>query len=744
MSDYQMRFKPLSRELKRAKYEKKWFLTEVHGLQPFLKRPDGTLSEVVFEVCDTDQLYALASYGGFPIRYPHYSWGLDYDEMLNSHAYGLSKIYEMVINNEPCFAYLLQGNSLGDQKLVIAHVYGHADFFVNNAYFANTNRKAIDMMANHSARINQFIDDYGAEVVEEWIDVVRSIDNLIDPNADAIKRTDDKRHSSLDPKEDLEKKWDGRFKASEYMDDFINPPKELDAVKQRLEVEKDKAVEAQKSLLFPVEPVRDVMGFLAAYAPLELWKREVILMLRDEAYYFEPQGRTKILNEGWASYWHSVAMTQLSDESEIVDYADHNSGTLATSPKKLNPYALGKAMFLDIEHRWNTHRWGNIFQECDKVDILDNWDVFVAFFNIYIDCKDDPIGFDLAWREFLYFWHKLEDGAVGIAKGFFEKRFLLLWWSWYLNLSEKLGEAQSNFLRNHLRVTDLSHQLENLGKFNKRVSLGELIEFHTSGLEVESEIETLTKRVTDNPGEFITTQFLSSILSLDRAGCSGELILSDEIIGKTKEKFEERLAFWGESIRPHLEGKVRFFCAFETIKKDFAAGKRAPDEFFVIPDEFFVWAENKSSVGKLEIGVRRDKIFEVRRVHCDLTAMDEFLTMDLAVRTQLFAFEYNSGNDTFEIASRQFEEVKANLLFQLANMRPNIVVVDANYGNKRQLLLEHRNPEMELDMFDAQKTLERVYKIWNRPVYIRTILEDVKVVVGFNGTKHYQEKVDKS
>src|SRR5436189_4282523 len=103
--------------------------------------------ETIFEVVDADDLNEIAAYGGFPTRYPHWSFGMQYEELRKGYDYGLSKIYEMVINNDPCYAYLMRCNHTVDQKLVMAHVYGHCDFFKNNAYFDHTSRKMMDEMA---------------------------------------------------------------------------------------------------------------------------------------------------------------------------------------------------------------------------------------------------------------------------------------------------------------------------------------------------------------------------------------------------------------------------------------------------------------------------------------------------------------------------------------------------------------------------------------------------------------------
>ena len=111
------------------------------------------------------------------------------------------------------------------------------------------------------------------------------------------------------------------------------------------------------------------------HAPLKDWQRDVLAIVRDEAYYFAPQGQTKIMNEGWASYWHSTIMTRhgLTD-AEVVDYADHHSGTMATQPDRLNPYKLGIELFRDIEERWNTGRFGNEYDECDDLHAKEKWD----------------------------------------------------------------------------------------------------------------------------------------------------------------------------------------------------------------------------------------------------------------------------------------------------------------------------------------------------------------------------------
>ena len=136
----------------------------------------------VFELVDYKKLHEAAAYGGLPQRYPHWRWGMEYDKLMKSYQYGLATIYEMVINNDPCYAYLLDSNHLTTQKTVIAHVFGHSDFFKNNIWFAKTNRKMLDQAANHSSIVREIINEVSYNEVEDFIDTCLSLENLLDPS----------------------------------------------------------------------------------------------------------------------------------------------------------------------------------------------------------------------------------------------------------------------------------------------------------------------------------------------------------------------------------------------------------------------------------------------------------------------------------------------------------------------------------------------------------------------------------
>lgn len=320
--------------------------------------------DTVFEIITYDQMNQFAAYGGFPSRYPHWRFGMEYERLAKSYEYGLSKIYEMVINNNPCYAYLMEGNRTVDQKLVMAHVYGHCDFFKNNKWFAPTDRKMMDTMANHATHIRRYIDRYGLNEVESFIDQCLSLENLID------------RYSPYTPTASLNKKnQEAEQKGSlftsgkEFLDEYISTA-------ARYRAGEDKSPDnKEESVKIPERPERDVLQFLMNHAPLKNWQQDVLSIIRAEAYYFVPQGMTKIMNEGWASYWHSKMMTQkILNDSEVIDYADACAGTLAMSPTSFNPYKVGIELFRNIEYRWDRGQFGKEWNECTDIAERKNWD----------------------------------------------------------------------------------------------------------------------------------------------------------------------------------------------------------------------------------------------------------------------------------------------------------------------------------------------------------------------------------
>lgn len=319
----------------------------------------------VFEMCDYETMNQIASFGGFPQRYPHWRWGMEYERMRKQHYYGLGRIYEMVINNDPCYAYLQESNPLVDQKLVIAHVYAHCDFFKNNLWFSKTNRKMMDEMANHATRVRRHIEKQGYDAVERWLDVCITLEDLIDPYSVFMKR----QPSAVDAPP-AEPAGPARFAAKDYMDRWINPPGVIE------KAEKDRQSKAARvKHASPLKPTRDVLHYLLEHARLDDWQADCLSIIREEAYYFAPQGMTKVMNEGWATYWHSKLMTtHFLESSEVIDYADHHSGTVHMPPGGFNPYKIGVELFRDIEDRWNKGKFGPEYEASDRLGERKNWD----------------------------------------------------------------------------------------------------------------------------------------------------------------------------------------------------------------------------------------------------------------------------------------------------------------------------------------------------------------------------------
>jgi stage V sporulation protein R len=485
------RTRPISGELLRLKEEILTYALE-YGLD---------FHDVRFEVCDYDTINILAAQGGFPTRYPHWRFGMEYDQLSKNYAYGLSKIYEMVINTNPCYAYLLNVNNIVDQKLVMAHVYGHADFFKNNYWFKATNKSMMDVMANHGTKIRRYMEKHGQDKVESFIDSVLSLENLLDPNVlfenelgeDPIEEDD------FDPQE-----GDDRSQAlKSFMDSQLF---RKGRKKNNKKNGGDKLGQGASKL-----PTRDIMKFIMGFAPLEEWESDIVGILREESYYFLPQRLTKIMNEGWASYWHSKIMTQKAlKSSEIVDFADQHAGVMAMSRKQINPYKIGIELFRDIEYRWDTGRFGKEYQECRNMVEKNKWD-------------------------------------------------------------KKLG----------------------LGK---------------------------------------------------------------------------------------------------------------------------------------------EKIFEIRKSHNDITFIDQFFTQDFCERQSLFTYRFNPRTGRNEINSIEFKKIKEKLLGQLTNFgSPVIEIETSNYGNRGELLLKHIHQGVDLDMGMGSDTMRNIFTLWKRPVNLSTTFDGNETVYVFDG-----------
>jgi stage V sporulation protein R len=329
----------------------------------------------VVQMLTYDEISEVASYGGFPVRYPHWKWGMEYESLQKGYEHGMHRIYEMVINTNPCYIYCLDSNTLVDNVTVIAHALGHNDFFKNNIYFAPTSQNMMNQLANHGTRIRKYMQRWGVEKVTEFIDHCCSIETLID-SAKAWEEKVVKDRVIQDERTYKQPKRLGVNSDRDYMEPYINPKRWIDGQKEK--ISRDEA--AQQIGIFK-NPTKDIMGFLRDSAPLKPWQSDILSMMYEESLYFSPQRVTKMLNEGWASFTDYTVMCEMGlcglgqtgEDCGIVEYSAHKMGVLG-GKYSMNPYKLGFCLLLDIEERWNKGKFGQEYEECSNIVEKENWD----------------------------------------------------------------------------------------------------------------------------------------------------------------------------------------------------------------------------------------------------------------------------------------------------------------------------------------------------------------------------------
>jgi stage V sporulation protein R len=312
--------------------EQIWETALKFGLDPF---PTN------FEIVPASVMYEVGSYA-LPGRYSHWTFGKAYHRMKTMYDFGLSKIYEVVINTNPSYGFLLETNSPVQNKMVIAHVLGHVDFFKNNVYFSKTNRRMVESVSTHAHRLMGYEFKYGRKNVERFLDAVLAIEEHIDPNffiRREISQEEQKRRAEQQPHE-------GRYDDLWHMDEKA-ANKKRDYSASDAESLSEKTTERL--------PEKDIVFYLMKNSPtLKAWQRDVMAMVHEEMEYFVPQMQTKIMNEGWASIWHARIMRELDlGDSEHIEFAELHSGVVSPHKGQINPYYLGYKIWEDIERRWD-------------------------------------------------------------------------------------------------------------------------------------------------------------------------------------------------------------------------------------------------------------------------------------------------------------------------------------------------------------------------------------------------------
>ncbi|OYV77199.1 MAG: stage V sporulation protein R [Chromatiales bacterium 21-64-14] len=285
-----------------------------------------------FEVCDHEQMLGYMAYHGMPAHYPHWSFGKSYEKLKTLYDYGVSGLpYEMVINANPALAYLMRDNSLCLQVLTIAHVYGHNDFFRNNFMFRDTRPElALNHFKLRAERVRGYAEDpsIGLQAVEQVLDAAHALSMQCRHHTAIRKLThhEQQEQAAADPPRDP---FERIHKRREHQIPDLNK--------------------------IPLEPEEDILLFIAEHNEyLEDWQRDLLRIAHEEAQYFIPQMETKIMNEGWASYWHHQIMNSLDlPEALHIEFLVHHNQVIRPHPGGLNPYYLGFKLWHDIQRRYD-------------------------------------------------------------------------------------------------------------------------------------------------------------------------------------------------------------------------------------------------------------------------------------------------------------------------------------------------------------------------------------------------------
>ncbi|TLY84118.1 MAG: stage V sporulation protein R [Gammaproteobacteria bacterium] len=311
----------------------------VRRIEELAARSGLAFHPVDFEAVPDSFMMEIAVYG-LPVRMPHWSFGVRYIYQLIQRHMGHSRLFEVVFPGNPGHAYLAESNGLAENILVTAHVLGHADFARNNLLFRRCQEQVsehiVEHAANHARQIQQAIETHGAQRVEAALDAALALEQHID--IDQQLRRARYPEYLADPRVHLDDDFRKRFAA-------LEPASAASFV------------EVKKRAPVPPHPERDLLWFVANYAPeMESWERDIFLAVREESFYFYPVFASQIMNEGWASYWHARLLREadfIPQQAYLDAIKCHSDVVRPVAAEQqvalsINPYHLGFAMWEKI------------------------------------------------------------------------------------------------------------------------------------------------------------------------------------------------------------------------------------------------------------------------------------------------------------------------------------------------------------------------------------------------------------
>ena len=299
---------------------------------------------ITYEVCDYFSMIGHMSYHGMPSHYGHWSYGKSFEIQHSQYQHGVTGLpYELIINSDPCISYLMRENPLYLQILIMAHCVGHSDFFKNNRMFSHTRAgTVVPRMRNAKKRIQKYVEDpwIGIEKVESVIDACQAISYQVPRHPvdyGSLKELYDKKH----------------------------------------------ALSENREQTIPPAPEYDLLGFILDFANIkEEWKKDIISVVRDEAYYFMPQIRTKVMNEGWACFWHYKILHELNlDQSYHIPFLKSHNQVVRPHVGRINPYNIGFHLFNKINERHG-------LKECFIAREVHNDESFLRQYLTREDCEE--------------------------------------------------------------------------------------------------------------------------------------------------------------------------------------------------------------------------------------------------------------------------------------------------------------------------------------------------------------------
>ena len=309
---------------------------------------------ITYETCDYYEMIGNMAYHGMPTHYGHWSYGKSFELQHNQYNAGMTGLpYELIINSNPCISYLMRENPIYLQILIMAHCVGHSDFFKQNRNFMYTRADTVvPRMRNAKKRIQAYTEDpsIGVERVEDFIDSCHAISYQVPRMPAPIIVLEEDRQ--------------------QWVAEQNRKP-----VEDRLSIEEIEAI--------PPHPERDLLGFVAEYGEhREEWQKDILQIVRDEAYYFMPQIRTKIMNEGWACFWHYRILNELElPQKYHLPFLKSHNQVVRPHVGKINPYHLGFYLFNKIEERHG-------LEECFIAREVYNDESFVRQYLTQEDCEE--------------------------------------------------------------------------------------------------------------------------------------------------------------------------------------------------------------------------------------------------------------------------------------------------------------------------------------------------------------------